>query len=50
MRDDEIAFRLTVNLFFFRNKWVIIRNGTPKLGLFPDIISASLLGTTDWLR
>ena len=46
-RDAEIAFRLTETLFFFRNKWVIILNGTTKLGLFSNIISASLLGTTD---
>ena len=52
-RDFGIAFSLTVKLFSFRkavpNGWIIIRNGTTKLGLFPDLISASLLLATDLL-
>ena len=52
-RDVVIAFRTTAKLFPFRkevpDEWIIIRNGTIKLGLFPDLISASLSGTTDLL-
>ena len=51
--DVVIAFRMTAKLFSFRkevpNRWIIIRNGTTKLGLFPDLISASLLGATGLL-
>ena len=47
-RDGMIAFRMTAKLFSFRNevlnRWILIRNGTTKLGLSPDLISASLLG------
>ena len=50
-RDVVIAFRMTGKLFSFRNKvpngWIIIRNGTTKLGLFPDLISALFPGATD---
>ena len=53
MRDVVIAFRMTAKVFSFRketpNGWIIIRNGTTKLGLFPDLISASLLGAPDLL-
>ena len=49
-----IAFRVTDKLFFFRkdvpDRWVMIRNGITKLGLFPDLISVSLLGATDFFR
>ena len=42
---------MTGKLFSFRNEvpngWIIIRNGTTKLGLFPDLINASFLGATD---
>ena len=52
-RDVVIAFRMTAKLFSFRkevpNRWIIIRNGATKLGLFPDLISASLLGATGLL-
>ena len=52
-RDVLIAFRMTAELFSFRkevqNRWIIIRNGATKLGLFPDLISASLLGATGLL-
>ena len=52
-RDVMIAFNMTVKLFSFGkavpNGRIIIRNGTTKLGLFPDLISASLLGATDLL-
>ena len=45
-----IAFRMNTKLFSFRkevpNRWIIIRNGATKLGLFPDLISTSLLGAT----
>ena len=48
-----IAFRMTAELFSFRkevpNRWIIIRNGATKFGLFPDLISASLLGATGLL-
>ena len=48
-----IAFRMTAKLFSFRNevlnRWILIRNGTTKLGLFPDLISALLLGPTGLL-
>ena len=48
-----IAFRMTAKLFSVRkevpNKWIIIRNGTTKLGLFLDLISISLLGATGLL-
>ena len=43
-----IAFRMTAKLFSFRkefevpNSLIIIRNLTTKLGLFPDLIDASL--------
>ena len=51
--DVVIAFRMTAKLFYFRkevpNRWIIIRNRTTKLGLFPDLIRASLLGATDLL-
>ena len=47
-RDVVIAFRMTAELFSFRkevpNRWIIIRNGATKLGLFPDLINDSLLG------
>ena len=50
-----IAFRMTAKLFSFRkevpNRLIIIRwkqdHKGIKLGLFPDLISASLLGATD---
>ena len=46
-----IAFRMIVNLLSFRkevsNGRIIIRNGTTNLGLFTDLVSASLLGVTD---
>ena len=49
-RHVVISFRMTAKLFSFRkevpNRWIIIRNGTTKLGLIPDLISASLLGAT----
>ena len=49
-RDVMIAFRMTAKLFSFRNevlnRWILIRNGITKLGLFPDLISASLFGPT----
>ena len=52
-RDVVIAFTTTAKLFSFRkevpNGWIIIRNGTTKLGLFPDLISASLLEATGLL-
>ena len=52
-RDVVIAFSLTVKLVSFRkavpNGRIIIRNETTKLGLVPDLISASLLGATDLL-
>ena len=39
-RDVVIAFRMTAKLFSFKkdvpNRWIIMRNGTTKLGLFPD--------------
>ena len=39
---------MTTKLFSFRekipNRWIIIRNGATKLGSFPNLISASLLG------
>ena len=48
-----IAFRMTAKLFCFGkevpNRWIIIRNGATKLGLFPDLINASLLGGTGLL-
>ena len=41
---------MTAKPFSFRkkvlNRWIIIRNGTKKLGLFPDFVGASLLGAT----
>ena len=41
MRDMVIAFRMTAKLFSFReeipNRWIITRNGTTKLSLFPDL-------------
>ena len=50
---DVVAFRMTAKLFSFRkgvpNRWIIIRNGATKLGLFPDLIKASLLGATGLL-
>ena len=53
MRDVVTAFRMPAKLFPFRkevpNGWIIIRNGTRKLGLFPDLISASLRGATGLL-
>ena len=52
-RDVEIAFRMTTKLFSFRkevsNRWIIIRDGTTKNGLFPGLISASLLRATGLL-
>ena len=51
--DVVITFRMTVKLFSFRkkvsNRWIVIGNGTTKLGLFPHLISASLLGATGLL-
>ena len=51
--DVVITFRMTAKLFFFGkkvpNRWIVIRNRTTKLDLFPDIISASLLGATGLL-
>ena len=48
-----IPFRMTAKLFSFAkkvpNRWIIIRDGTTKLDLFPDLISASLLGATGLL-
>ena len=53
MTDVVITFRMTAKLFFFgkkvRNRWIVIQNGTTKLDLFPDLISASLLGATGLL-
>ena len=50
-KDVVIAFRMTGKLFSFRNEvpngWIIIRNGTTKFGLFPDLISVLFLGATD---
>ena len=50
-RDVVIAFGMTGKLFSFRNKvpngWIIIQNGTTKLGSFPDLISALFPGATD---
>ena len=47
------AFRMTAKLFSFRkevlNRWIIIRNGTTRLGLFSDLISASFLGASGLL-
>ena len=44
---------MTAMLFLFRkevsNRLIVIRNGTTKLGLFTDLISASFLGATDLL-
>ena len=52
-RDVVIAFRMTAKLFSFRkevpNRWLIIRNGTTKLGLFLYSISVSLPGATGLL-
>ena len=52
-RDVVIAFRMSAKLFSSRkevpNRWIIIRSGTTKLGLFPDLFSASSLGATDLL-
>lgn len=46
-----IAFRMIVKLLSFRkevpNGRIIIRNGTTNLGLFTDLVSASLLGAKD---
>ena len=51
MRDVVTAFRMPARLFCFRkkvpNEWIVIRNGNKQLSLFPDFISASLLGATD---
>ena len=51
--DVVITFRMTAKLFSFTkrvpNRWIVIRNGTTKLDLFPDLISASLLGATGLL-
>ena len=51
--DLVIAFRMTAKLFSFRkevpNRWIIIRNGTTRLGLFPDLISASFFGASGLL-
>ena len=49
-----IAFRTTDKLSVFLpkdvpNGWILIRNGTTKLGVFPNLISASLLGATNLL-
>ena len=48
-----IALRMTAKLFSVRrevpNRWIIIRNGTTKIELFPDLISASLIGATGLL-
>ena len=53
-RDVVIASSVTVKLFSFRKavpngRIRIMRNGTTKLGLFPDLIRALLLGATDLL-
>ena len=50
-RDVVITFRMTAKLFSFRkevpNSWIITRNRTTNLGLFPYLIySPSLLGAT----
>ena len=46
-REVVIAFRMTAKLFSFRkevpNRWIIIPNGTTKLGLLPDLISALII-------
>ena len=53
MRDIviTIAFRMTVKLSSFRKEVPsrLIINRTTKLGLFPDLIDASLLGAIDLL-
>ena len=52
-RDVVMALRMTAKLFSFRkevpNRWIILRNGTTKLGLYLDLISASFLGATGLL-
>ena len=52
-RDVETAFRMPAKLFSFRkevpNRWIIVRDGTTKNGLFPGLISATLLGATGLL-